>query len=300
MTPESLLDICGGVERLQDNPDPAPPPRPVDNEWNALQHKHTANAISTIHQQVPVVLSFLQGLAQLPEQTRHTVVQGHHACHSPSHHQTIKPGWSPVTKNIQVLGLLHLQPYLMSNAGNGADNDQHNVLILEPISELVNPSNNQGDYGERIIRHPLSGRVSLNGKSNHADPHGPKVPMINNINGSIPFPDGEEHQMDLQTDPTKVRPVGGVMASDTVHNIFRPYLDMLGILGDATWSSMPEVWLPDILHMMSLDTPTYHIQMTSYSSSTLVPCMWNTITLTGDLYSEQLLSLDRDDMPETV
>ena len=106
--------------------------------------------------------------------------------------------------------------------------------------------------------------------------------------------------MDLQTDPTKVRPVGGVMASDTVHNIFRPYLDMLGILGDATWSSMPEVWLPDILHMMSLDTPTYHIQMTSYSSSTLVPCMWNTITLTGDLYSEQLLSLDRDDMPETV
>ena len=94
MTPESLLDICGGVERLQDNPDPAPPPKPVDNEWNALQHKHTANAISTIHQQVPVVLSFLQGLAQLPEQTRHTVVQGHHACHSPSHHQTIKPGWS--------------------------------------------------------------------------------------------------------------------------------------------------------------------------------------------------------------
>ena len=77
---------------------------------------------------------------------------------------------SPVTNNIQVIGLLHLHPYLMSNA----EHDQPRVLTLEPITELVNPSNIHGKHGKGIlpplVRHPLCGHLSLDGKSNHAEP----------------------------------------------------------------------------------------------------------------------------------
>ena len=170
--PGSLLDRYGGEESFQDNLVPAPPTRPVENEWGALQPNHTANAVTAIHQQVPVVLGDLHGLAQLCEQALDLVVQGHRARYSSSHHQTIKPGWSvsPVTNNIQVIGLLHLHSYLMNNA----EHDQPSVLTLEPITELVNPSNIHGKHGEGIlpplVRHPLCGHVSLDGKSNQAEP----------------------------------------------------------------------------------------------------------------------------------